>query len=177
MIKMKTRKGQEEVMGFVLIVMIVIIIGIVFFAFSMRKTGQSVWQQSSEASDFLNSILAYTTPYKIGGIGTNQSVKELLQACAERQRCGTGTKDCCTAANSTISDIFGHLQADASGKFIHGYNLTATDGATRLVTVVTGETTTGSSFISSVPIPVGKYPNNRDIEVKLRSWYSKNATG
>lgn len=173
---MINKKGQEEVMGFVLIVLIIIIIGVVFFAFSLRKSGESVWQKSSEADDFLNSILAYTTDCKPSSGGAYLSVKELVRECADKSStqytCGDITSSACKAANSTISAIFKELQADVSDRPVHGYNLTVTNAPS--IAVAIGNQN-GSSFISSVSIPLGP-PSFDDAEVKMRCWYPRNST-
>jgi len=161
-------------MGFVLIVLLIVVVGVVFFAFSMRKSGETIWQKSSEADDFLSSVLAYTTNCRISG--GNLSIRELVRECGEspKESCRNTQETVCEAANSTLNKILSELNANITDRQIHGYNLTVMREDLPLpITVMLGNQT-GSSFISSLPIS-GKPPYYETMEISLKSWYSSKA--
>ena len=173
---MKQKKGQEEMMGFVLIVLVIVIMGLVFFAFSARKHGDSVWQKSSETDDLLSSMLAYTTDCRVSG--SNISIKELIRACSESPKdvCRNTQENVCEKANKTLNEMLSALNINVADKPIHGYNLTVAtsdnDNEVPLPIMVSIGNQTGNSFVSSASIP-GRPPFFRETEISMKCWYSK----
>ncbi|MEA3329418.1 MAG: hypothetical protein U9Q06_01620 [Nanoarchaeota archaeon] len=84
-------KGQEEIMGFVLIVAIILIIGVVFLGISLRK-GPVEQPLSMEIDSFLSSINYYTTDCEISG--RYLSVESLVTKCYEQKSCLDGRTTC-----------------------------------------------------------------------------------
>jgi len=169
--KMKTKKAQEEMIGFVMIIVILLVIALVFLTFALRKPSTGIWQHSAQADDFLQAILAYTTECELGGKAL--SVRELIIKNYE------GSSGTCDNGNSfkeelksTLEKLLQNCEASISAKFIHGYTLKITPpsrtGAS--IEIKEGETT-GSSFISTVPISLGPLKGNA--EIKLIAWYPK----
>ncbi len=165
----QNKKAQEEVMGFVIIVMIVMIIGLVFFAFSLRKSSQtSAEPKQAELDDFLNTVLSYTTDCEISA--NNQSIRELARQCSKEKRCQNGI-EACDSLNETLSTILPELlgeNAQIANAYVHGYSFNISNSE-QLINITQGNLT-GDCFASSVPIPTG---TEEDIWVRLRYYYSK----
>lgn len=167
--KIKTNKrAQEEIMGFVIIVLIVIVIGLVFFAFSIRRASQGPEPKQAELDDFLNSMLAYTSSCEISG--KNQSIRELTRQCNNDKSCGNGQK-ACTVLNTTLETMLKELlgsKIQIAQAYVHGYALNISNS--KQLTYIEQGNLTGNYFASSIPIPTG---TGSDIWVKLKFYYSQ----
>jgi hypothetical protein len=98
------KKGQEESMGFVVIIMLVLVVGIVFLGFSLRQN-RTVVQQQQELSDMTWAVLSYTTNCTISGEA--RSIWDLSKDCDVRpsQACDVGEDDVCAALNKTLYKV------------------------------------------------------------------------
>jgi hypothetical protein len=101
--KTKRKKGQEEIVGFVMIVVIVVVIGLIFLILS-AKTPDSLTQESKDIRAFLGSMQEYTSPCSIGYEGNQRKLGELLKECYEGKKCVSG-EESCSVLNSSISKI------------------------------------------------------------------------
>jgi len=104
---MNLKRGQQEMVGFILIVVLVIFALMVFLIISANKPLVSV--DSPATKSLMSSILAYTTdcvfsePYK-----TN--VMELMIGCYEEdKKCVNINKGACEYLNETLSNVMGSL--------------------------------------------------------------------
>jgi len=94
------KKAQEEFVGFALIVVIVSVIMLVFFSFTLNQPPTNL--QSFEVVSFLQTTLQYTTDCR-----DNQEflpVQKLISACAEKESC-IDERDMCSVLNETLVDI------------------------------------------------------------------------
>jgi hypothetical protein len=81
---MKSKKAQEEMVGFVLIMLIVAVIFLVFLAIFVRRGLTDTDVESVEVSHFLDSILEYTTECSLDGDGyTFLNVGDLFRECVD----------------------------------------------------------------------------------------------
>jgi len=96
------KKGQEEMVGFALIIIVVAVILLIFLSFSLRKSGQTQIE-SYEADSFIQAFLQSTTEcayYKPSYL----SIKELIKACDLETTCSNG-KESCKVLKETIEEI------------------------------------------------------------------------
>lgn len=100
---MMSKKAQEEIVGFVAIVLVVVVIGLLFLSFSLQP---SVPQKSTEISSFLDSAMQYTTDCAIGYQPNYLSLKDLIADCYAQAgaQCLNG-KEVCSYLNQTIAGI------------------------------------------------------------------------
>jgi len=168
---MGKRKGQEEVMGFVVIVLVVIIIGIAFFAFTLRQR-TIVQPKQPELDDFINSMLIYTTNCTIGR--ENKTIRELIQDCSDypSKSCQQG-QNVCDFLNNTLQDMLLTLLGSGeqiANAYIHGYvlNITAEQPEEQIIYIGHGNLA-GNYFASAVPIPI----RSGNAWVSLKFYYSK----
>lgn len=100
MLNGKSRKGQEEMVGFALIIMIVAIIIIVFISLTITKPKQEV--ESYEVESFIQALLQYTS--------SCESNLEFLDIQGLISKCKSGFKclderDACDVLNETLKDM------------------------------------------------------------------------
>jgi hypothetical protein len=172
------KKGQEEMVGFVLIVVIVAIMGLVFLAFSMRQSGKGIGgKESAEMDDMLTSMVYYTTDCNFRGI--NQSINDLIKDCASGtpRECSTDNNSC-DFLNATLKSMLNQFMKTESlaSMPIHAYNLSFSSGdniqdLTSLNSEFSMGNQTGNSFSTSKEVFRGS--NKKPVIVKLRCWYSK----
>src|SRR3989338_6892512 len=104
MINKKNKFGQEEMIGFALIIILVSIILLVFLAFSLNKS-KTESTESYEVNSFLQSTLQYTSTCQTSsGIKRFESIQDLVFGCDLKEKC-SNNEDTCKALNETLTDI------------------------------------------------------------------------
>jgi len=104
---MKTKKAQHEIVGFVLIVVLVMVIGLIFLTFTLGG-GETQRKTSAEISDFLQASMYYTSDCAIDNIPNYETLSELIKECYK-----DNSTDClddedtniCGALNSTLNNV------------------------------------------------------------------------
>lgn len=96
-----TRKSQEEIVGFALIIIIVAVILLIFLGFSLRKPGREA-VESYEVESFIQAFLQYTSDCS-NGI-EYLSVQKLIFSCDNTELCEDERKTC-DVLNSTLENI------------------------------------------------------------------------
>ena len=90
--KRNNRLGQEEMIGFGLIIIIVAVILLIFLWFSLSKPSkQNV--ESYEVESFIGSFLQYTSGCENSRVGY-LSVQDLIYYCYGQKECDDGRKSC-----------------------------------------------------------------------------------
>lgn len=146
---MMFKKAQEEIVGFVMIVLLVTIILVVFLGFYLRGHKQDYRTESVEVSQFLDSMLEYTTECSLTNGYSYASVSSLASDCAERNSlCSNGRSACQVLQNSTKEIIesswfFGQENPEK------GYRFNVKAGNTTLVFHNVGSVNCKSSRSSS----------------------------
>ncbi len=91
------KKAQEEIIGFVLIIIIVAVIFLVFLSLSVKKT--PITYESKQAENFIESLMKHTTDCKISG--NFQNIDDLTKACYNNRFC-QNNKTACQELNETL---------------------------------------------------------------------------
>ena len=99
-IKIKGNKAQHEIVGFILIVVIVVVIGLFMLVFYLRQ--EPVRYESLDVQNFLQSSMLYTTECAISTEPIN--LQELIKNCHKNREC-SNNKTACFVLNETISEI------------------------------------------------------------------------
>jgi len=97
--KVKNRKGQEEIVGFIVIVVIVTIIAVMLLLFSARKPVGI--ESSQEIGNFLQSSMYFTTDCKFGT--ESLELGELVKSCYNSEMCGEESS--CVILNRTFDGL------------------------------------------------------------------------
>lgn len=97
------RKAQEEIVGFVAVVVLVMIIGVIYLTISLRSSEpQAV--DSAELRQFLQSTTEYTTECTLGLSNEPLALGRLFEACREKASCGNG-KESCAVLNASVRGL------------------------------------------------------------------------
>lgn len=91
----KLKKAQEEMIGFVLIIVLVAIIALVFLSISLRKA--PLTQESQEINNFLQSSL------KVSSSCSDLSIQDLISSCYNNENCENASS--CDILNSSFASI------------------------------------------------------------------------
>ena len=162
----KGKKAQEEVFGFVIIVLIVMIIGLVFFAFSLRRPSEIIEPKQAELDDLLQAMLSYTTNCEISN--SNQSIRELIRECNNNPSRVCNNQQVCEYLETELTNMLEEfLGQNMANSYVHAYTLNIT--TQEPINIANGELK-GNFFGSSISIP---NLGGQDITIKLRFYYSK----
>tara|TARA_Y100000310_G_scaffold337711_1_gene425481 strand:- start:1162 stop:1662 length:501 start_codon:yes stop_codon:yes gene_type:complete len=125
---MINRKGQEEIVGFVLIVVIVAVVFLVLLGIFLRSDSGGNEIESREISQFLDSAIEYTTDCAIGFEPNYLTLGELIRECHEGGIC-TSEKKGCEVLDDTLSDLLDSSWQVGPDRAIKGYVFNATFGS------------------------------------------------
>jgi hypothetical protein len=98
--KRKNNKAQHEIVGFILIVIIVVIIGLFLLVSYLRD--EPVKYQSLNAQNFLQSSMQYTTSCSLSIEPLD--IQDLIKSCYKNDQC-SDDKMACEVLNETLSEL------------------------------------------------------------------------
>lgn len=98
----ESKRSQHEIVGFVIIVVIVSVVGLILLSFNLGKDPAK--QTSAEISHFLQSSMYHTSSCAINFVPQYKDVEDLIKLCYNGQRCLDG-RDTCDVLNSTMQDL------------------------------------------------------------------------
>lgn len=138
MVKIRNKQGQEEMVGFALIIIIVAVIILVFISFSIRDSSKET-VESYEIESFIGSFLQHTTECRDR---TNEllTVKELIIECDDLNFCSDGTPSC-DVLNSTLKGILKESWKIGENRPIKGYELNISSETNHIISIYEGEST------------------------------------
>lgn len=103
----KIKKNQQETVGFVIIILLVLIVGVIFLGIWLRasKSG-GVFTESAELSNFISASLSYTTECYKDSESDRKSVGDLIGYCDSKQEisCPNGVS-VCDYLNNTYTEM------------------------------------------------------------------------
>jgi hypothetical protein len=114
------KSGQEEMVGFGLILILVAIIFIVFIALYIRKPTEKV--NDYETNSFIQSVLQYTTTCEESNL-ENLTVQEVIFKCQQNDPCDYRNMDPCSILNTTLKGIIRESWEVNPKSPVKGYNL------------------------------------------------------
>ncbi|MEI6849721.1 MAG: hypothetical protein WCK29_01655 [archaeon] len=145
------KKGQEEIVGFVAIVLLVTIIGVIFLGL-MIKNDTPVAKESKDVTRLLDSAMQYTSNCAIDYLPNYASLQDLIQKCYEQNSNVCQSKEkVCSALNRTLLGILdGNIKTGVENKnkgYVFktefSYNISAGNG-TEILKVMKGNCSTDS---------------------------------
>lgn len=98
----KPSRSQEEMVGFVLIILLVVVVGLVFLGYSLRHKMPST--ENVEVRSMIDSILEYTTNCTPYGV-VPDTVRDLIKACYVKEQCPNIDKYSCDYMQELLKDI------------------------------------------------------------------------
>ncbi len=108
------KKGQEEIVGFVLIIILVMVISVVFLGIMLRKEGENSLAKSEELESFLSSVLHYTSDCEIPS-NNYLDIGELVTKCDKRDICENNNKGACEVLEKTLESIIKNSPYNVQG--------------------------------------------------------------
>jgi hypothetical protein len=116
---MRGKRGQQEIVGFVLIVVIVVVALMVFLVISVR-TGDD-FENSVGVENMIDAIFAATSGCAISFEPKFDSYEDLMKSCADGERCDNLGILACESLNESLRDVMSDLvRSEAS---ISGYQV------------------------------------------------------
>lgn len=140
---MNKKKGQQEMVGFVLIVILVVIGLMVFLIISTRSGDEDV--KSVEVANMLNALMKHTTDCAVVYVPDYDSFEDLFKSCHQGDRCsnlGVGVSACDYLNESLRAVMEGMFATEAN---IDAYQLDFfvkdDEGQQRLLQILEGNCT------------------------------------
>ncbi len=127
----KNKRGQEEIVGFAVIIIIVAIILLFLLSFYIRSD-RSEGVESFEANSFLQSSLHITT--KCSGTGGEYyNIQDLIYECSNgRQECQDG-RSTCDVLEDTFTNLVNSSWPFGKDRPIKGYELNITSNRNEVI--------------------------------------------
>ena len=157
------KKGQEEMIGFVLIIILVSIIVLVFLGFSLRNSNK-VEIKSYEVESFIQSALQTTSDCEDSG--GFLSVKDLILSCEDGEKC-LNERDTCEVRDETLEKICEEAWKVEEDAPIKGYELRIILDGREIFLLEEGNVTQNSRG-ASYPLP----KRSRTYDVSFNIYYS-----
>jgi hypothetical protein len=101
------RKAQQEIIGFVVIMLIIVIAGVLFLRFYL-KSGSQVLNDDAEIKNFLESSAKYTSNCYIASESKFKTLEELITDCYSNKIC-SDRRNSCEVVNETYSEMLNQL--------------------------------------------------------------------
>lgn len=121
---MVNKKAQEEIVGFVLIVVIMAVILLIILGVSLRSD-KNIQKESKEISQFLESTMEYTSDCAINYEPDYAKIGDLIEKCYSKAKCSSG-KNTCDVLRETLNDILDSSWKVGPDRPIKGYLFNAT---------------------------------------------------
>lgn len=115
----KTKRGQEEMIGFGLIIIIVAIILLVFLGFYLRKP-QKEAVEDYEIDSFIQAFLQYTTDCQDNL--EYLSIQKIIFDCKNNEKCLDG-RETCKVLNSALIGVVEESWEIGEDRPVKGYEL------------------------------------------------------
>ena len=156
------RGGQEEIVGFALIIIIVSVILLVFLSFSLRNS-QKMEIQSYEVEGFIQAFLQHTSDCEdaFGPL----SVQKLIFSCDNKEIC-LDDRSTCEVINFTLKEICENSWKVGENTPIKGYELRIISAETEILLLEEGNVTQNYKGGSQLFAKRGK-----DYDVSFKVYY------
>ncbi|MBU3907555.1 MAG: hypothetical protein KKA64_04880 [Nanoarchaeota archaeon] len=132
------KKGQEEIVGFALIIIIVAVIMLIFVSFAIRNKDKGKTVESYKVESFIQAFLPYTTDCR------NEhgflSIKEIIPSCEREDDCLDNRKSC-DVLESNLKEIVKESWEVKEGSSIVGYEIIVYSESKEILNVKEGNIT------------------------------------
>jgi len=97
------KKGQQEIVGFVLIVAVVVVALMVFLVISLKDSGEDV--KSVEVKNMLDALMKQTTECAIVYEPDYDSFEDLFKSCYKNNKCKNLGVSACNYLNESLAEV------------------------------------------------------------------------
>jgi hypothetical protein len=123
---MKGSKAQQEMVGFVLIVVIVIVGLMVFLVISLKNSPEN--DKSVEVGNMLDAVMKQTTDCAIVYEPDYDNFEDLFKSCYKGDRCSNLGESACDYLNESIREVFDGIFATEATISAYRFELSVKDG-------------------------------------------------
>jgi hypothetical protein len=168
MIKTKNKRAQEEITGFVLVIVLVAVIFMILLGIMIRTYKPDTSSQSKEYSQFLGSMMEVTSDCVVYSPG-HAKISDLIGYCLDSQQCVDGNTSCQTL-NYTISTLLSDSIKYGPDRKIKGYSLsmvyeTNVSGLSKSILSI-NKGVCNSTYVGA-PYPLPHYPGAVNTKIKV----------
>lgn len=167
---MKSKKAQEEIVGFVLVMVLIAVVALVFLGLQLRQKPAA--SESKQVANLLDAMLKYTTECSVS-LPQYETLRDLIKSCYEQAKCSNGMQACQYLQDTADKMLLAALADVEAERPVKSYQLNASYSTTQFVfgkkpqadiLVVSKGKCTGSSlaYKEFLPIEAG------NIEIMLR---------
>lgn len=161
---MKNKKAQQEIVGFVLIVVLVVVGLMVYLTISLRTTPEN--DNSLEVANALDALMKQTTDCAIVYVPDYDDMQDLFKSAYQEERCSNLGVTAFDYLNETIlPKVLSDMMASESS--ITGYELRfyERESSQGLIRIIEGNCSTGQ--IKSAKRTLAAGSNRLDIVLKV----------
>ncbi len=174
--KIKTiriKKAQEEIVGFVLVLVLIAVIALVFLGLQLRQ--KPAVSESKQVANLLDAMLKYTTECAIT-MPQYETLRDLIKSCYDEDKCSNGVSACQNLQDTANKMLIAALSDLEAEKPISAYQLNISYTTTQFVfgkkpkadiMVISKGKCTGSSISYKEALPI----ESGEIDVILRFCY------
>lgn len=134
------KRGQEELIGFGIIVVIVFVILLVFISIYVKRPQESI--ENYEIESFISASLEYTSNCEMARKGF-LSVKDLIFECYDNENC-IGGKNTCEILGTTLDGLSKESWLITGNSETKGYVINITGNGRNLASLTKGNKTSNS---------------------------------
>ncbi len=151
------KRAQEEIVGFIFIIVIVAIVSVVILGVFLRNEESSPLSESTDIYQFLESLMQYTTSCSKNYEPNYLDLSELIRECnLGLTKCVSG-EDPCKVLDKELKGILSSSFRVSFDSPVKGYkfsSLLSANSTKEIILIETGECTVynrGSEILSSTP--------------------------
>jgi len=119
------KRGQEEMVGFVLIMVVVAVVFLVFLGIFVRQRGNVENIESTEVAQFLDAVVDVTSECSLNGGFSFLTVSELIRKCVEEPAtiCNSDQESVCSVLKETLYNLTRAGWNFGAGSVTKGFDL------------------------------------------------------
>ena len=160
---LKSKRSQEEMVGFVLIVLMIVIILLIFLGFSIRNS-EKEGVEDYEVKNFIQAFLHYTSDCR-----NNlkfRSILELISDCKNNEEC-QDKRDSCDVLEKTLKELIEESWKTGENLPVKGYFLNITLDNEELIPIIKK----GNTSLEYKGASEGFNTGGRDMKIYFRVYY------
>lgn len=134
----KNKSGQEEFVGFGLIIIVVAVVLLIFVSFALKGGSDKDPIESYEVESFIQTMLQYTTDCEDNL--EFLTIQDLIFDCRKNEKCIDG-RNTCDVLKETMTNIIKNSWSVEEGSLAKGYELVILDEGEEIIKIQKGNST------------------------------------
>ncbi len=149
---MKSKKGQEEIVGFVLIVLLITVILVIFLGIYLSGKNKDLSVESSEVSQFVEAMMQYSSDCSLNQGFSYENLGDLATNCATSNSLCENGKSACEVLKNSTKEAIESSWVFGSNSPNRAYRFTIKAGNTTLVSQGSGGACSSSRGSGGKPL-------------------------